>query len=619
MVQWVFETLTRDGGASGEATPNAVEAGGWSTPEELLVREAIQNSVDAATEDHPGPVRVIFRLNQFVEDDKNQLLQHLALEPFVERLQAFGDQLTPGNVIEKRNDPSAPVHLLYIEDYNTKGLGGGIRDRVNGHFFRLLFLFGEGSKADNDDGSGGSFGFGKGVYAHNSNVRMIFVFSVFEATEATNHNWARLLGCAYLPGHSFDDETWTGRAWFGVPTAARDAQAPYPIVDDEAVAFAERLGFAPRNRDEFGTSILIVGCDSQEGVITAEKLRRAAETWWWPRLIDGDLTMEIVEHGVRTPGVDPAGRLDLQPFIRCRNAIRRGHGDDDVKLRQFNRKHGLDLGELALTAIGPDHSSCEALNRDVDASDDRQGTAPVHKSVAYIRKPGMVVTYRTWSISSTMSAVGTFEADSAVDRHLKLSEPKEHDRWDPHSRRLDRIANGHAVVKAIEEGIRKRVRDFLKELQPPAPPPKSGLAWLGKRLGEMLAPQGKGNPPHPEGDRGSVSIYTDSKPTIVFIGDEVRLEARYSIALKPDVELEQAQVTFSPRLNVLEGDVGSRGDLIPITVQLNGDAAVSGIAPDVQLLLTEERRVIHVISDPFSPDWAVSIHIEVSDTGTESE
>lgn len=614
MPEWVFERLTRDGGASGEAVPNAVEAGGWTSAEELLVREAVQNSVDAGRGE--ASVKVSFRLEHHVEGEKARLLDRISLQPFIDRVPDIGQSLPPQNVLAKSTEPNTPLHLLYIEDFNTKGLGGGLLDRVNGHFFRLLFLIGEGSKADQHEGSGGSFGFGKGVYAHNSNIRMIFAFSIFEATEGTNGDWARLLGCAYLPGHFHAGAEWTGRAWFGLPSDAAGTQSPYPVVNEEAVELARELGFAPRTRQDLGTSILVVGCDSQQGVLSIKRFAHAAETWWWPRLIDGDLEIELIEQGVRAPGLDPAGRTDLQPFIRCRNAIRRGHAEEDVKIEKFNRRHGLTLGELALTAIRIDEPAYEALSRDSEASEDRQGKAPAHRSVAYIRRPGMVVTYRAWSTTGAMSAVGTFEAHEDIDTHLKLSEPMEHDRWDPHSRRLERLAHGNEIVKAVEEGIRKRLRDYLKELQPPPPPPKTGLNWLGRRLGEMLAPRSAGPPRGPVGDRGGVSIFTEVKPHITLMGNaEAQLAASYSIALKPEVGVDAAAVTFSPRLYVLEGDEGSKGDLLPLAVRLREHEApnVEGDAVDLRVELNgTERRVVHVLSHAFARDWAVSLHLEVA-------
>jgi len=611
---WVFERRTRDGGASGEAVPNAVEAGGWSSSEELLVREAIQNSVDA-WRPGCGPVKVVFRLQHLVEGEKASVLEELSLAPFAERMGVLGGKLPAGNVIERSAEPLAALNLLYVEDYNTVGLGGDLED---GNYYRLLFTIGEGSKADKDDGSGGSFGFGKGVYAHNSNLRMIFVFSTFEPSAETNGNWARLLGCAYLPSHEHEGKRWTGRAWFGVPSGDDvEGQSPYPIVDDEAVALAQKLGFATRGPADLGTSVLIIGSDSQEGVLKLDNLQAAAETWWWPRLIDGDLTVELVEQGIRAPGLDPARRADLQPFIRCRTAILRGHDDENVKLRTFNRKHGLSLGLLALTAVQPDQPSWEALNHDSDEFEDRQGKAPAHRTVAYIRRPGMVVTYRAWSISSSLSAVGTFQADDDVDQHLKLSEPMEHDRWDPHSGRLERLPYGHEIVRAIEEGIRRRLRDFLKELQPPPPPPKTGLNWLGKRLGEILTPRTKAAPPGPEGDRGGVSIVTEVRPhfTATDAGNQVRLKATYSISLKPDVDLEEATVSFSPRLAVLEGDNGARGDLVPLDVWRcdDEDSTIHGAEANLEMSITAtERQVVEVVSDPFSADWSVAVHIEVS-------
>jgi hypothetical protein len=615
MTEWIFERRTRDGGASGEAVPNAVEAGGWLSAEELLVREAIQNSVDAADPAQGSPVRVSFRLEHLLDARKEELLKDLQLQPFVERSGALKDKLPPRNVLEL-SAGSSPLHLLYVEDFNTVGLGGGLEDPENGHFYRLLFLIGEGSKADQDDGSGGSFGFGKGVYAHNSNIRTIFVFSVFEPSTGTNGNWARLLGCAYLPGHTYDEQRFTGRAWFGLPPGSDDpAQAPFPLVDDDAVDLAMRLGFVARGRDARGTSILVIGCDSADGVLSTEKLKAAAETWWWPRILDDNLDVELFEDGVRQAGLDPAGRADLQPFIRCRNAVLRGHDDETVRFVRFNRKEGRNIGALGLTAVHPDDPAHEALSAVQAEGDDRQGKSPSLQSVAYVRRPGMVVTYRTWTISSGTHAVGSFQASEEIDRYLKLSEPMEHDRWDPHSRRLDRLEHGGTIVATVESTVRRRLGQFLKDLQPPPPPPKAGLHWLGRRLGDILTQRTKSAPPPPDGDRGPVSITTVKRARTVPNGElEQTLEAVYAIALKPDLEVERRTVSCSPRLYVLEGDSGARGDLVMLSVELDGDSSSRLESERLDLPVDLEiasRRTLTIVSAPFSRDWVVSLHIEV--------
>ena len=65
--------------------------------------------------------------------------------------------------------------VLYIEDYATTGLSYTGEEHVEDtKFYR--FFFGSG---DNEDqgGTGGSFGYSKGVYTENSTIRTIVAYS----------------------------------------------------------------------------------------------------------------------------------------------------------------------------------------------------------------------------------------------------------------------------------------------------------------------------------------------------------------------------------------------------------------------------------------------------------
>lgn len=614
MAEWVFERRTRDGGAAGEAVPNAVEAGGWSCTEELLVREAIQNSVDAqATSD--GVVKVTFRVARLIGNEKHGFLNTTGLASIAARNIDNRLKLLPGNVLDMAEESAEPLSLLFVEDWNTKGLGGALSGRKAGNFFRLLFVIGDGSKGDINDGSGGSFGFGKGVYSYNSNIRTIFAFSTFEPTEETDGVWARLLGCAFLPSHEYQEKDWTGRAWFGLPAKnTQDGQAPFPLINEEACKFAEQLGFKPRNNGDHGTSILIVGCDSAGLPISTSKLAHAAETWWWPRITDGKLDVELMDNGSRHKGLDPLARSDLQPYIKVRNRILSRSLDDSVIIKNFNRIVPLDIGTFGVTAITPEDDAFEALSNAQDEGEDRQGKTPAHRSIAYIRDPGMVVTYRSWGMSAPTSAIGVFQAHHDIDQHLKLSEPVEHDRWDPHSRRLQALAKGSEVVKAVEDRCKKQLRDFLKSLQPPPPPPRAGLDWLGKLLGQILTPRNRTQPPPPTGDRGSVSIQTLVDPSIVpATGGKVRFVASYSIGMKPEHAAGLQRIGISARLQVLEGDSSSRGATLRIAIHDPSGNEVAGLAEEPQITLEvegEDRAEIHIASEDFSPDWAVGLHLE---------
>lgn len=616
MAEWVFERRTRDGGASGEAVPNAVEAGGWSCTEELLVREAIQNSVDAQATP-TSVVKVSFRVHQLVGDAKLEFLDLAEIDRIAERNTDNQLKLFPGNALELANDATAPLNLLFVEDWNTKGLGGALSGRNVGNFFRLLLVIGDGRKGDANDGSGGSYGFGKGVYSYNSNIRTIFAFSVFEPTEETAGVWARLYGCAFLPSHVHQDVDWTGRVWFGCPAQdTHDGQSPFPLVNEEACELAKKLGFKARDKGEHGTSILIVGCDTGGLPISTSKLAHAAETWWWPRITDGRLSVELVENGVRQKGLDPLARSDLEPYIKVRNRILSRSLDEAVTVKTFNRVVPHEVGTLGLVAVTPEDDAFEALSNAQDEGEDRQGKSPAHRSIAYIRDPGMVVTYRSWGMSAPSSAVGVFQAHHDIDQHLKLSEPVEHDRWDPHSRRLQALPKGAEVVKAVEQRCKRELRGFLKSLQPPPPPPRAGLEWLGKLLGQILTPRNRTQPPPPSGDRGAVSIQTLVEPSIVAADHgNVRFVASYSIGMKPEHVDGSQVIDVSARLQVLEGDSSSRGATLRVGIHDAKGKELASLGEHPEILLEvegEDRTTIHVASEPFSPDWAVGLHLEAA-------
>jgi hypothetical protein len=359
---------------------------------------------------------------------------------------------------------------------------------------------------------------------------------------------------------------------------------------------------------------MIVGCDSGEGPISINRLTHAAETWWWPRITDGLLQVELESQGERQPGLDPGGRPDLQPYIKARNCVLGRDRDETVAVTPYNRMLGLGIGAVAVLAIAPDQPAYEALTDAQNVGEDRQGKTPAHRSIAYIRRPGMVVTYRSWNDRSNASAVGVFQADPDIDRHLKLSEPVEHDRWDPHSRRLGRLDSGAKIVKSVEDRNKRYLRDFLKNLQPPPPPPRSGLDWLGRQMGQILTPRNRANPPPPHGERGALSIQTEREPaTQAMEGGMVKLKASYSIALKPQNAEQTRSVLIAPKINVLEGDDGAKGEPLVLTVREEDGATAAGIKPEITISLgSDTRRIVTVESELFSADWAVSLHLEAT-------
>jgi hypothetical protein len=480
-------------------------------PESELAREAIQNSCDAAQKERR--VRVVFRLVTLGGDCKSRFLADLSLPTGIgERSASLA--LAPDHCLAKT---SQPLQLVFVEDYGTVGLHGDPHDRQS-HFHRLLLSVGDSTKALSGVSSGGSYGYGKSALSLNSRLRTIVAYSAFER-DPTGAS-ARLMACAYLDAHEFAGEQWTGRAWFGLRRPG-SALVVDPLSDEEAHALAERLGFRTRRNGDHGTSILLV--DSH--VKDHQRLLRAIEEWWWPRLVDEELDV-VVEADGREHFPQPKRRDDLLPFMECYwLAVGRAQPTGPhQRCDRFNRLHGYALGSYGLQLLAPDQA--EAF------PEKRIGC------VAMIRSPKMVVEYAPLG-RPTPPAVGAFLADPEIDDILKLSEPPNHDRWDHESRRLEIAKPEEEKAREIVRQVRKRLKDQMRRFQaqasPPRPREERRLRFLERELGALFRPPSRDGDGQ-AGDAGPVEMRFREGPTAQCRTDgRIETVAKLALRLRPEL------------------------------------------------------------------------------------
>jgi hypothetical protein len=165
------------GGSASEAWLNPLSGSGLRK-EYALAREAVQNSCDAELEGETVLVR--FRLRSVGGAELQELSEGLGLkEGPLPRLETLG--LSERNAIEilGQGKGSQKTNVLYIEDFNTCGLGGKLEGRVdaNDHFRRLCLWLGLQESAVGHEDRAGSFGYGKSVYANASNARTVAFYS----------------------------------------------------------------------------------------------------------------------------------------------------------------------------------------------------------------------------------------------------------------------------------------------------------------------------------------------------------------------------------------------------------------------------------------------------------
>lgn len=223
---------------------------------DLLVREAIQNSSDAALKEPGDSFTVKFNTGTFVPARFNTNLSGI-------------ESILDGMFLGESAD------FLEIRDTKTQGLTGPLRiDDMppddHGNFFKLIFDTG---KKQTQAGAGGNWGFGKSVY-----YRVGMGIVVFYSRIKTEDGYESRLIITLVENEENPDAILAkinprsaGKAWWGIKEGKDDF---LPITDDEFILEVLNVFGIPAFRpEETGTSIIIPYIDKQEllkNIIPAE-------------------------------------------------------------------------------------------------------------------------------------------------------------------------------------------------------------------------------------------------------------------------------------------------------------------------------------------------------------
>jgi hypothetical protein len=364
------------GGAAGEAYANTLKSPGMR-PEHVLSREAIQNSVDAAWPAAPK-VTVRFRAVTLSGKAKTRFVEAAVLQDIAQRRSSL--ELAGPNCLGQLEQPAKALNLLFVDDFNAVGLTGHPHDQ-DSNFYRLLLSLGDRAKT-RTKGTGGSYGFGKSVYSSSSAIQTIFAYTRFETEDGKS--MSRIFGCGYYASHEFKKERFSGRAWLGLAKKSdrHGRQIVDPLEGEEADLLAEKLGFELRGPSDFGTSILIVYSD-----VDPEQVRRGVEDWWWPRLVENRLDVEIIAVSGEKLIPRPRRREDLRPFIDAFDiATQRAEPiKGQHKFAKLNNLEDLQLGTCGFTVIPlGDKGPLTAEDRSNNVALIRSPSSPWYKSVFHM-------------------------------------------------------------------------------------------------------------------------------------------------------------------------------------------------------------------------------------------
>jgi hypothetical protein len=240
MSHWQFRTLHPNDN-SGTSTVEDNFANEDRTNVEMLVRETLQNPLDARLEDQK--VRVSYQLVS-LDRTKSAFAKNLLSE-------AFENHLTAGHLIS--GPIPATISFLIIEDFGTSGLEGTYDDSsIDGsaeNWNAFWFREGEGAKPAKSNGGAGQ---GKVTLYTTSAIR-----SVLALTNRSSDQKSLLFGCCKfranykLPG---DNQRWAKEALWGQLSAESGLAVP---IDDAALIDIAKTELGLLRGSKSGTTFVV--------------------------------------------------------------------------------------------------------------------------------------------------------------------------------------------------------------------------------------------------------------------------------------------------------------------------------------------------------------------------
>lgn len=480
---------------------------------DLLVRESLQNSLDAGNKQDEY-VGVNFRVGEFEAGAFNGYFE---------------------GIVDKLNSRYlGKQKYICIKDFNTSGLTGPLHYSMvkNNQFGNLLKLIYEISKAQETQGSGGSWGLGKTVYFR-LGIGLVVYYS---RIKNENGKFESRLAAALVEDERKSDKLipeiegtpQRGIAWWG---AAFDENSTIPVTDEEEIEkFLDVLGVKKYTGEKTGTTIIIPFIDeeallretfppsdkesdipywSKNGV--AEYLKIAVQRWYTPRLDNKKykgqyLRCSINGNLLEYDNMAPVFQL-IQTLYNSDPRNENTFGDKKIYCNSITLRNTFIDNSCAgwISYIKVDSADMKMDNPHNNSSPyyfiNKIGFNEVANNpiILYSRKPGMVVSYELtgdWNDGIPKSGksefiVGVFKANSnnkirqneiLLEEYLRQSEKADHMSWCDISN-----SNFHPnIVTRIQQQVRRKITNDFGEITRGTEEHKN--FGLGKTLADLLLP-----------------------------------------------------------------------------------------------------------------------------------
>jgi hypothetical protein len=255
-IGWFFKIIEP---GTPERNPRETEFFKLTSPSEALVREFIQNALDARK--NSGPVKIRIAFDQIENDNFNLFLD----ETLKRHL----------NACKILNKYQISIPYLIMEDFGTTGLDGPINpDAGKGNFYDFWWREGISEKGQQ---RAGRWGLGKTTFHLVSKIRTIFGFTIRDDGKSL------LMGKALLKAHKLDEQRFHYFGYF--------SKMNYEPVDDLSIVNKFKNIFKiSRKENETGFSLVIPIIED----IIYRDIKSAVIMHYFYPILKGELDVTII-------------------------------------------------------------------------------------------------------------------------------------------------------------------------------------------------------------------------------------------------------------------------------------------------------------------------------------
>lgn len=640
---------------------------------DLLVRESIQNSLDAAQKESKS-VRVDFFISKFKSHAFNE----------------FFDGIKEG-LNEKY--PNGSYSYIAIKDTKTVGLTGPLfyTEVKNNKYGNLLKLVYDIQKPQNEAGAGGSWGLGKTVYFRVSEIGMVLYYSriINEKGKYESRLAATLVENENSINHlipSTKDSINRGIAWWGKEF---DTNKTIPITDENEIQeILDVLGLNKFGKEETGTMVIIPYINeesllnhnkSSESIVHTpwdndlqDYLNIAIQRWYSARLgndkykygayleaaVNGE---KITPNTIVSNSMAPIFLFLQDLYNRASKPAQKKYYDhleynkitvyrEPILIRKY--LENTEAGVLTFAKINRKYLGMDAPNNlpspysyfDVENPDEKLNK-PI---VCFTRKPGMIVSYETtdkWvqgipSSNLDEYIIGIFVLNSEnnlkngiflpgsknidtihtdpFEEYIRKSELADHKAWNDYSIIVNGKNDNLGIVKKIQNQVSSAIKNQFQEIQ--KTPDKEFNTLLGERFGKLiLPPQSFGNRPTPRSapKTGNPTPGPSTKRSVFKIENDQIEYSGNKIIIPATLNSTKAITTFSIEMRI---DTGDSADGISYTewetvLNQNLPFAISEIKLTNQTDPENEKEIILNADNSFIEDDLYTYEIKMSTKG----